>query len=109
MIEPVTLEDLKAHLRIEAGVADEDVYLQSLVIAARRFVELHTGRTITGTEPTLVGDDLEAARHAMRLLIGSWYNNREGMDLGSAPAAIAGPIRMLLDPLKKWFDGESLV
>lgn len=109
MSEPVTLDDIKVHLRLEPGVTDEDVYLQTLIVGARRWVELHTKRVIVGASPTLVGDDLIMATHAIRLLVGGWYAEREAdVDGAPVPSAIARSLRMLLDPLVLWDDGECL-
>lgn len=43
-IEPVTREEVKEHLRITHG--DEDQYLDSLITAARQYVEERTGRQL---------------------------------------------------------------
>jgi len=45
--EPVTLADMKAHLRVDG--TDEDTYIMSLITAARRQVEDRTWRSL-GTE-----------------------------------------------------------
>lgn len=97
-MEPVDLNDLKDHLRIDDN--SEDDYLTSLIIAARRSIEHRTGLIITGDEPTIATDDIEIVRQAMLLLIGHWYLNREGN--------VAEPMQVawLIDPLKKWDDGS---
>jgi CTP:molybdopterin cytidylyltransferase MocA len=99
MPEPVALAEIKVHLRLDVSATSEDVYLQGLLTAARRAVEIRTARTIVGDEPTLTGDDLEAARHAMRLLVASWYLNREG-DVPEPPQ-----VAWLLESIKQWDDG----
>ncbi len=45
-LEPVSLEDLKLHLRIELDVLDEDEYLEGLIKTAREHVEDITRRQI---------------------------------------------------------------
>ena len=45
-IEPVTLEELKLHLRIDLDVLDEDEYLEGLIKAAREHAEDITRRAI---------------------------------------------------------------
>ncbi|MEH3098870.1 head-tail connector protein [Sphingomonas adhaesiva] len=107
MAEPVTLAEAKAHLRLDAGVTDEDPGLTALIVAARRAVEIRTRRTIVGETPTLTGDDLAMARHAILLLIGAWYANREGAttEARSAPAEVPLSVSWLLDPLVRWDDG----
>ncbi len=46
ILEPISLEELKLHLRIELDVLDEDEYLEGLIIAAREHVEDITRRAI---------------------------------------------------------------
>lgn len=105
MTEPVTLADIKVHL--ELGSATEyDTYLAGMLIAARRGVELKTGRTIVGDVPDLTDADLEMAKHAIRLAVGSWFQNREAEGDGKA-VELPISITWLLDPLKKWDDGAD--
>lgn len=42
--EPVSLADVKAYLRVD--LLDEDQLIQSLITAAREYVELYTGRVL---------------------------------------------------------------
>lgn len=49
-MEPVSLEELKAQLRIEPSVTDEDTWLRSLLSAAREFVENDTRRALISTQ-----------------------------------------------------------
>lgn len=99
MAEPVTLAEIKVHLRLDAGVSGEDSYLDGLIVAARRSVELRTSRSIVAEEPTLIGDDLVSARQAMLLMVANWYLNREG-DAREPPQ-----IAWLLEPITRWDDG----
>lgn len=45
-IEPVSLAEAKAHMRIDAGFTEDDVYVQSLISAARTHVESVADRTL---------------------------------------------------------------
>ena len=179
MAEPVTLADIKGHLRLDVSVTDEDAYLSSLLVGARRACELKIGRAIVdstlsvvldgfpappadeialpgGTVSTvsidyvdsdganqtfpsgsyvaslqeqpsqlapvdswpgtadqpgavtvsydvsaLSSDDLEVARQAIRLTVGSWYSNREGAvaDQRGTPAEVPLAVSWLLEPL----------
>lgn len=52
--EPVTTAQAKAHLLVEH--TDDDTYIDSLVAAARRFVESFTGRRLISATHTLYAD-----------------------------------------------------
>lgn len=56
MTEPVSLEDIKQHLVLDAGDTSEDAYLGSLITAARAICEIRTGRQIVGATRQLVLD-----------------------------------------------------
>lgn len=78
------LDDVKTHLSIAAEDTTEDAYLTGLLAAAEATCQLETGRWINpANKPasSAVADfsasELDALRHAARLLIGSWYLNRE--------------------------------
>lgn len=109
MTEPVALADVKAHLRLDAGATDEDGYLEILITAARRAVELRTRRSIVGITPTLAGDDLVTARHAILLIVGTWYANREGAttEARGVPVEVPLTVSWLLEPLVRWDSGDD--
>jgi len=100
MAEPVTLDDMKVHLRLGSAVTREDDFITGLIVVARRAVEKRTSRTIVGDEPTLTGDDLAQACLAIKLMVATWFVNREG-DAPEPPQ-----VAWLLDPLAQWDDGE---
>lgn len=109
MTEPVTLDDIKVHLRLGAGVTDEDAYLESLITGARRMVEKETQRSFSGDTPTLTGDDAEVGKQAIRLIVGNWYANRESVstDARSAPIALPQSAEWIFDDLRAWYDGSD--
>ena len=106
MSEPVALEDIKTHLRLDPDATTEDVYLNSLIVAARRMVERETQRTIVGPAPTIVDDDLEVAKHAIRLVVGNWYANREPV-VDAKVMELPHSLRWILDDLLAWYDGDD--
>ena len=106
MSEPVALEDIKTHLRLDPDATDEDVYLTSLIIAARRMVERETQRTIVGPAPTIVDDDLEVAKHAIRLIVGNWYANREPV-VDAKIMKLPHSLQWIFDGLLAWYDGDD--
>lgn len=86
IIEPVTLEQAKTHLRVEHD--DEDDYILSLISAAREYAENFTGRLLAERvyddgEEAPEGETVEPAtrgeKHAMLLLVGHWYAHRESV------------------------------
>lgn len=46
LVEPVTVADAKSHIRIDQEFTDDDMYLQSLISAARHHVETVSDRTL---------------------------------------------------------------
>lgn len=62
MSEPVSLADIKTHLRLDPSGTDEDVYLTSLIVAARRSCELKIGRAIVDRTLTVVLDRFPALK-----------------------------------------------
>lgn len=46
VVEPVTVSEAKAHLRIDSDFTDDDLYIQSLISAARHHVETVSDRTL---------------------------------------------------------------
>jgi uncharacterized phiE125 gp8 family phage protein len=43
--EPITLDEAKAHLRIESDITDDDVQVATLITVAREWAERHVGRS----------------------------------------------------------------
>ncbi|MEG8045749.1 head-tail connector protein [Sphingomonas aerolata] len=98
--EPVTLDQVKTHLRL--GTSEhEDAYLGILIGAARRAIENLTGRDIAVDVPTLDERDKDVVAQASLLLIGQWYSNREavGVNVSEIPLAV----QFLLNPLRVMF------
>ncbi len=98
--EPVTLEQVKTHLRLGSS-GREDAYLMILIAAARRAIENLTGRDIAVDVPTLDERDKDVVAQASLLLIGQWYSNREavGVKVSEIPLAV----QFLLNPLRVMF------
>jgi hypothetical protein len=98
--EPVTLEQVKTHLRLGSS-GREDAYLMILIAAARRAIENLTGRDIAVDVPTLDERDKDVVAQASLLLIGQWYSNREavGVNVSEIPLAV----QFLLNPLRVMF------
>lgn len=70
----ITIDELKQHLNIERDYHGEDSYLQSLIDAAKVVVQKHICDSIDGKSE----GQLPLA-HAVKLLVGTWYMNRESL------------------------------
>lgn len=71
----ITLDEIKAHLNIEKDWHGEDQYLQSLLDAAQVIVQKHICDDIDGVKE---GEQIPLL-HAIKLLVGTWYMNRESL------------------------------
>ena len=71
----ITLDEIKQHLNLEKDWHGEDPYLQSLIGAAKQVVQMHICDDIDGKSE---GQLLPLA-HAIKLLVGTWYMNRESL------------------------------
>ena len=78
----ISLEQCKKHLNIDPGFTEDDNYIMSLAEVAEEIVQRHIGYRF---EDILVDGQLPAPlQHAMLLLIGQFYANREAVTFGSA-------------------------
>lgn len=96
MAEPVTVSQLEVQLRLPAGQSGEAVYLNSLIVAARRQVEHYTNGTLVGDAPTITDADAVMAGQAILLLAAYWYDHRDAA--GEMPPAVVA----LIWPLRRW-------
>lgn len=71
----ITLDEIKQHLNIERDYHGEDSYLQSLIDAAKQVVQLHICDSIDG----MSDGEKTPLIHAIKLLVGTWYMNRESL------------------------------
>lgn len=71
----ITLDEIKAHLNIEKDWHGEDQYLQSLIDAAKVVVQKHICDNIDGIK----SEEQTPLAHAVKLLVGTWFMNRESL------------------------------
>lgn len=71
----ITLDELKQNLHIERSYHSEDSYLQSLLDAAKVVVEKH----ICDSIDSKTSEEQLPLAHAIKLLVGTWYMNRESL------------------------------
>lgn len=74
----LTLDEIKKHLNIDNWFTDDDSYLEGLAEVAQIAVEKHLGYTFNELEYDY-GIVPKSIIHAMLLMIGNWYNNRESL------------------------------
>lgn len=60
-LEPITLAEMKLHLRCYASITTEDASITALIVAAREWVEDYTGRVLVDqTWRLTIGDEVDA-------------------------------------------------
>src|ERR1035437_40652 len=107
-IEPLSLAEAKAFLRVETS--DDDDVICALIAGSRIHVEAQTRRALI-TQSWRISADVwpddgrrtlsQALRQAARLLVAHWYENRGLVTVGTATvlpqsvAALIAPYRML--------------
>jgi uncharacterized phiE125 gp8 family phage protein len=83
-IEPVTLAEMRLHLRCDAGVTAEDDMITDLIVVAREWVESYTGRALIDQtwrltieqQETLTGDTVLQSAYSGRF---QWDHSGEIM------------------------------
>lgn len=77
-VEPVTLTEAKAHLRVD--VTDDDLLIGSLIIAARQFAETVTRRALVTQSWKMTQDQFPAP--GMNVSSANWYGPQWGISPG---------------------------
>ena len=91
---------LKKHLNIDESWVEDDEYIKALCLAAEQAVENHLQRPLSeivdehGRLPA-------AVKHAILLLVGHFYSNRESVSFASA-SEIPLAYQYLLQPYKSY-------
>lgn len=94
----LTVDDLKKHLNIDHD--EDDAYIEDLISVAEDAVETYVNRPLND----MIGKDGQlkpAIRHACRLLVGTWYANRESV-VFSTPSELPDGVVALLLPLRRF-------
>lgn len=124
----LTLEQIKAHCKLELDETEEDTLLQGYARAARRLAETMTGRrlvrvTLPDDAPADAADDYDYLRSllpadapenalpvtgdvelAMLMLVAHWHRNREPVTEATSSGSQKLPLAVdaLLNPYR-WF------
>lgn len=94
----VTVDDLKKHLNIDHD--EDDAYISDLEEVAEDAVRTYLQTDLT-TYVNGEGNIKPSIRHAIRLLVGTWYANRESVTYAQ-PHQLPDALTALLLPLKKF-------
>ena len=91
---------LKKHLNIDETWVEDDEYIKALCLAAENAVENHIARPLSEItdEP---GKLPPAVKHAILLLVGHFYANRESVSFATA-SEIPLAYQYLLQPYKSY-------
>lgn len=99
----LTLEDLKKHLNIDHD--EDDAYIEELISVAEDAVSTYVNRPLAELVDEK-GKLKPAVRHACRLLVGTWYANRESV-VFSAPSELPDGVVALLLPLRRFVTSSN--
>ena len=92
------VDDLKKHLNIDHD--EDDAYIEDLIAVAEDAVATYLNQPIAEFVDAQ-GNMKPAIRHACRLLVGTYYANRESV-VYSAPSELPDGVVALLLPLRRF-------
>ena len=93
----LTLEQTKKHLNLEADYIDDDDYITSLMQVAEAAVELHINQKLIDVAAINGGVLPLRLMHAMLLMVGNLYANREIVSFATKTLEIPFNYRCLLN------------
>ena len=99
----LTVDDLKKHLNIDHD--EDDAYIADLISVAQDAVETYLNRPIVDFVDAR-GTLKPAIRHACRLLVGTYYANRESV-VFSTPSELPDGVIALLLPLRRFVTPDN--
>lgn len=94
----LTVEDLKKHLNVDHS--EDDVYIGELAEVAEDAVAEYLNRPIADFVDEN-GKLKASVRHAIRLLVGTWYASRESVAFAT-PSVMPDGVYALLMPLRRF-------
>jgi uncharacterized phage protein (predicted DNA packaging) len=94
----LNVDDLKKHLNIDHN--EDDAYIEELIEVAEDAVSAYLNRPFAEYVDG-EGKLKPAIRHACRLLVGTWYANRESV-VFSTPSELPDGVVALLLPLRRF-------
>jgi len=97
----LTLEELKKHLNVDEDFTDDDMYIESLGDVAEAIVAKHIDNDLANVVAFNQGELPMPIKHAMMLLVGNYYMNRESVAFATS-SNIPYSFEYLLDPYVKY-------
>ena len=94
----IEIDDLKKHLNIDHN--EDDAYIEELIAVAEDAVGTYLNKPLDDYMDA-EGRLKPAIRHACRLLVGTWYANRESV-VFSTPSELPDGVVALLLPLRRF-------
>ena len=97
----LAIDSVKKHLNIEPEFTDDDFYICNLIEAAEEIVKNHVMPDSPDDLLDENGDYLPNVRHAILLLVGTFYANRESVAYG-IPNKVPHGYEYILQQLKTY-------
>lgn len=94
----ISVDDLKKHLNVDHS--EDDDYIKELAEVAEDAIATYLNRPMTDMIDDY-GNVRASVRHATRMLVGTWYANRESVAFAS-PSVMPDGVYALLLPLRKF-------
>ena len=98
----LTVEDLKKHLNVDHS--EDDIYIGELIEVAEDYVATYLNAQLTDFVED--GNLKASVKHAIRLLVGTWYASRESVAFAT-PSVLPDGVYALLLPLRKFVTKEA--
>ena len=83
----LALDEAKHHCRVDTDFTDDDAYIVELVLAAEVSLASRIHDTLADLEDGNGQLPLDL-KHALKFIVGQWYENREPVVLGTITAKI---------------------
>ncbi|QEK13722.1 phage gp6-like head-tail connector protein (plasmid) [Crassaminicella thermophila] len=93
------LTEIKEFLRLEQDYTEEDIFLNSLLVAAKEYIKNATGLDYDDTN--------ELYKLAIKILVTHWYENREAISEKKTDK-IAFSLNSILIQLQYCYEGDTV-
>lgn len=100
----ITLEQAKKHLNISEDFLEDNEYITDLIDVAENLIEMDIHKTIQSIEMS-EGSIPPLLKHAVKLLICNFYENREDVIVGAVVNKIPISYRYLISKYKTYTIG----